>query len=118
MEPNTERTEFKPHLVATIRGDIEKIKRLNIRRLDTDQVVQTKGRESWCLAHLIATGPKGFTTLERPAPRISHYVFQLRHHHGLPVETLDEAHGGPYRGTHARYRLGVPVAILEQEFAA
>jgi hypothetical protein len=100
-----------------ISGDLEKIKRLSVRRLDTDEVLSTKGRESWCLAQLLTTGDKGFTTVERPAPRISHYVFQLRKR-GLPVQTLDESHGGPYRGTHARYRLDVPLVVLETEFAA
>ena len=102
---------------VAIRGDIEKIKRLSVRRLDTDEVLSTKGRESWCLAHLVSTGTRGVTPIERPAPRWSDYVFRLRKR-GLPVQTIDEAHGGTYRGTHARYRLDVPLAILEQEFAA
>ena len=117
MTNSTTQTDFIAPAPMAIRGDIEKIKRLSIRRLDTDEIVSTKGRESWCLAQLLSTGPKGFTTIERPAPRISHYVFQLRKR-GLPVQTIDEAHGGPYRGTHARYRLDVPLAIVEMEFAA
>jgi len=116
MNNNTEQTEIKAPPHAAIRGDIERIKSLSIRRLDTDQVVSTKGRESWMLAQLIVTGPKGFTTLERPAPRISHYAFLLRKH-GLPVETLNESHGGPYSGHHGRYVLNLPVQIVAQEFA-
>jgi hypothetical protein len=116
METITQRNEFIAPPPVAIKGDIERIKSLSIRRLDTDQVVSTKGRSAWCLAQLIATGQKGFTTLERPAPRISHYVHLLRKH-GLPVETLNETHGGTYRGHHGRYVLNLPVAILEQEFA-
>jgi hypothetical protein len=116
METNTQPTEFIAPPAVAIRGDIEKIKALSVRRLDTDEIVSTKGRASWALAQLIVTGPKGFTTLERPAPRISHYVFLLRKC-GLPVQTIEEPHGGPYSGTHARYRLDVPLAIVETEFA-
>ena len=97
-------------------GDIEKIKALSVRRLDTDEVLSTKGRESWCLAHLVTTGSKGVTPIERPAPRWSDYVFRLRKR-GLPVQTIDESHGGTYRGVHARYVLNVPLAIIETEFA-
>ena len=100
-----------------LHGDIEKIKRLSVRRLDTGEELVTEGREAWCLAQLVVTGNKGVTPIERPAPRWSHYIFKLRKR-GLPVETIDETHGGTYRGTHARYRLDVPMAILEQEFAA
>lgn len=117
METITSKNEFIALPPVAIKGDLEKIKSLSVRRLDTDEIVQTKGRTSWALAQLIATGSRGFTTIERPAPRVSWYVFQLRHHHGLPVETIDEAHGGPYRGSHGRYRLDVPLAILETEFA-
>ena len=117
MEPITAQLELLAPPTMAIRGDIEKIKRLSVRRLDTDQVVSTNGRASWALAQLIVSGAKGFTTLERPAPRISHYVFQLRKH-GLPVQTIDESHGGTYRGVHARYVLNVAFAILETEFAA
>jgi hypothetical protein len=117
MNSNTERTDFIAPPPATIRGDIEKIKRLSVRRLDTDEILSTKGRESWCLAQLVVTGQKGVTPIERPAPRWSDYVFRLRKR-GLPVQTIDEAHGGTYRGTHARYRLDVPLAIVATEFAA
>ena len=100
-----------------ISGDIEKIKRLHVRRGDTGEELATVGREAWCLAQLIATGNGGVTLLERPAPRWSDYVFRLRKR-GLPVQTIDEAHGGTYRGTHARYRLETPLTILAQEFAS
>ncbi|MBZ0262981.1 MAG: hypothetical protein K8F90_20535 [Hyphomicrobiales bacterium] len=93
------------------------MKSLSVRRLDTGEELAINGRAAWCLAQLVTTGQKGFTTLERPAPRISHYVFLLRKC-GLPVQTIEEPHGGTYRGTHARYRLDVPLVILDAEFAS
>lgn len=100
-----------------IAGNIERIRRLEVRRLDTGETLATVGREAWCLAQLIANGPQGVTPLERPAPRWSDYVFRLRKR-GLPVQTIEEPHGGPYRGHHARYRLDVPVVVLDQVFTA
>ena len=117
METSTTQNEFIAPPPMAIRGDIEKIKRLSVRRLDTGEELATEGREAWCLAQLVLTGNKGVTPIERPAPRWSDYVFKLRKR-GLPVQTIDEAHGGPYRGTHARYLLDVPMAILGQEFAS
>lgn len=99
------------------KGDIERIKHLRIRREDNGQELTLKGRLAWCAATLIDAGEKGFTTIERPAPRISDYVFQLRGK-GLPITTTDEPHKGPYAGVHGRYRLTASVAILEAEFAA
>jgi hypothetical protein len=100
-----------------INGDIERIRSLHAVRNDTGETLLTKGREAWCLAHLIINGDKGVTPIERPAPRWSDYVFRLRKR-GLPVQTIEEAHGGVYRGHHARYRLDVPMTVVETEFAA
>ena len=98
-------------------GNIDRIKHLRIRREDTGQELALKGRLAWCAATLIAVGQQGFTSVERPAPRISDYIFQLRGK-GLPIITEDEKHAGPYAGTHGRYRLETSVEIVEQEFAA
>lgn len=100
-----------------IEGNIESIRKLAIRRLDTGETLSTTGREAWCLAQLISTGSVGVTPIERPAPRWSDYVFRLRKR-GLPVQTIDEAHGGVYRGHHARYRLDVPLLVISQEYAS
>jgi hypothetical protein len=97
-------------------GNIDRIKRLIIRRDDTGQELALKGRLAWCVATLIEVGPQGFTTIERPAPRTSDYIFQLRGK-GLPIITEDEKHAGPYAGTHGRYKLNAPVSIVEAEFA-
>ena len=69
------------------------------------------GRFAWTLAALVEAGEKGITSYENPAPRIAHYVFRLRRD-GVPISTITEGHGGAYAGSHARYVLDVPVAIL------
>ncbi len=97
-------------------GDIDRIKHLRIRREDTGQELALKGRLAWCAATLIEVGQHGFTSIERPAPRTSDYIFQLRGK-GLPIITEDEKHAGPYAGTHGRYKLNAPVSIVEAEFA-
>lgn len=62
------------------------------------------GRERWALECLVAAGPKGCTPIDRPGPRWSAYVFDLREM-GVQIETVREPHGGPFQGTHARYVL-------------
>lgn len=69
------------------------------------RVIEPVGRDAWMLDQLLAVGSAGCTSLENPAPRISHYVFKLRTKFGLHIETVDEKHGGPYHGSHARYFL-------------
>src|SRR6476660_864156 len=100
-----------------ISGDIDSITKLTVRRLDTDEVLILRGREAWCCATLIQVGERGFTRFERPAHRVSHYVWLLRTKRALPISTEEEAHGGPYRGSHARYHLRVPLKVIEQEYA-
>jgi len=63
------------------------------------------GRDAWMLDRLIAAGGGGCTSLENPAPRVSHYIFKLRTRFGLNIETITEQHDGPYAGNHARYVL-------------
>ena len=88
-------------------------------RLQGDDLVrQVRGRYAWCLAQLVAAGEKGVTPIERPAPRWSHYVFWLRTEYGLSIETIEEPHGGPFRGWHGRYVLRSRVEILERREAA
>ncbi len=81
----------KLQFVATIHG-------ANPRR------VMVVGRPAWFLLVLLKAGTKGTTTLERPAPRISHYLFVLRKL-GFSVSTEYEAHSGPFGGTHGRFTL-------------
>jgi len=88
----------KLKIVATIRqatGDI--------------QVVEI-GRRAWALLHLVQAGSAGCTPIDQPGPRWSGYVHRLRGN-GFAIETVDENHGGPFSGSHARYRLRSDVRI-------
>jgi hypothetical protein len=98
-------------------NDIERIKHSHVLRRDTGEVLYIDDREAWCLAELIVNGDRGVTPIERPAPQWSDDVSRFRKR-GLPVQTIEEAHGRPYRGHHARYRLDVQMTVLETEFAA
>lgn len=71
------------------------------------------GRDAWALNELIKAGPKGCTPVDNPAMRWASYVHNLRSKYGLDIETIHEAHGGPFAGTHARYILRSDVRILE-----
>ena len=68
------------------------------------QILDLAGREEWALSHLIAAGDRGCTPIDTPGPRWSDYVFKLKKR-GIVIETVTEAHGGPFKGTHARYVL-------------
>jgi hypothetical protein len=74
---------------------------------------QLLGREAWALLKLYKAGKRGCTPIDTPGPRWSHYVFLLRRR-GLVVETIHEAHGGPFAGTHARYVLHTSVSIVSE----
>ena len=71
----------------------------------TERVIRLTGRDEWALRELTAAGGKGCTPIDNPAPRWSAYVHDLRHEHGLDIETITERHGGPFAGHHARYVL-------------
>lgn len=70
------------------------------------------GRDGWALLELLKAGNDGLTTLTRPAPRWSHYIWKLRGM-GVAIETVDERHDGPFAGNHARYKLMSNVQILD-----
>jgi hypothetical protein len=76
--------------------------------------LETSGRDEWALRQLMATGPKGCTPIDNPAPRWSAYVHKLRRM-GIDIETVNERHGGPYPGRHARYVLHSIVRALEAQ---
>ena len=69
------------------------------------RTIRPTGRDEWALRQLMAAGGQGCTPIENPAPRWSAYIHDLRHEHGLDIETVPERHGGPFPGTHARYVL-------------
>jgi hypothetical protein len=91
-------------------------KRYTIRaRILPDGALMTiVGRDADTLEKLIAAGLRGLTPIEYPAPRWSHYVFKLRRA-GIIIETIDEPHGGPFAGHHARYVLRSEVEILRDD---
>jgi hypothetical protein len=68
------------------------------------------GRLGWTLATLAKAGTKGVATVERPAPRWSAYVHDLRKL-GIQIETELEPHEGNYPGKHARYRLACAAQV-------
>lgn len=70
---------------------------------DTFQLT-LRGRLRWALDRLLDAGPAGCTPITEPAPRWSAYIFELRES-GVEIETVHEAHGGDFPGTHARYVL-------------
>ena len=75
-----------------------------------------EGQIARTLKALVDAGPKGVTSLEISswALRTSHYVFVLRHRHGLNISMDREDHDGPAGiGWHGRYRLLDPVEIIE-----
>lgn len=84
---------------------------IHARTLPDGHPMTIIGRDADTLEKLIAAGPRGLTTIEYPAPRVSHYVFKLRRM-GIVIETVDEPHGGKFSGTHGRYILRSEVEIL------
>lgn len=72
------------------------------------------GRDAWALANLVRAGRRGCTPIDTPGPRWSHYVYKLRRA-GFIIETIDEPHGGPFAGTHARYVLRSDVTIVDEK---
>ncbi len=73
------------------------------------------GRDAWALSELVNAGKNGCTPIDNPGPRWSGYVHNLRRKHGLIIETVNEAHGGDYAGTHARYILRTLVHIVGED---
>jgi hypothetical protein len=72
------------------------------------------GRDAWAFSELHRAGQLGCTPIDNPGPRWSAYVHKLKRLHGLCIQTLSEAHKGPFAGTHARYVLQSQIEILER----
>ena len=77
---------------------------------EQSRTFELQGRLGWTIAQLADAGPRGVTPIERPAPRWSGYVHELRGM-GIQIETEMVAHGGTYAGHHARYRLACDVKV-------
>lgn len=85
-----------------------------IAKIEPDGGVhEVVGRDAWALLNLLRAGERGCTPITTPGPRWSHYVYKLRRA-GFIIETIDENHGGPFAGTHARYVLRSQVTILRE----
>jgi hypothetical protein len=72
------------------------------------------GRDAWAFLELVKAGQSGCTPIDNPGPRWSAYVHKLKRLHGLTIETITEAHRGPFSGTHARYVLHTKIEILSR----
>ena len=71
------------------------------------------GRTAQTLEALVKFGDAGITanTLGGPAIRISNYILALRRDHNLKISTTAEKHGGPFAGTHGRFRIKSNVTL-------
>ncbi len=87
-------------------------KRLAVRAVGPHGPFTVKGQTGRSLKALVAAGEKGVTALEVTcwALRFSAYCFDLRHKHGLIIDTLREDHEG---GWHGRHVLRSPVTLME-----
>lgn len=92
------------------------MKKLTItaRIIPDGRTITVVGRDAWALRNLVNADAAGCTPIDHPGPRWSHYVFKLRSF-GFVIETINEAHGGPFAGTHARYVLRSQVEVIEND---
>ena len=80
----------------------------------TRKRIAVAGRIAWALGHLAKAGESGCTPIDTPGPRWSHYVYKLRRDYNIPIETIDEPHGGTFAGSHARYVLNAKAELVER----
>jgi hypothetical protein len=69
------------------------------------RIIVKTARKIWALDELMQAGETGCTPIDNPAPRWSGYIYKLKRNHGLSIETINEPHGGPFKGMHGRYIL-------------
>jgi hypothetical protein len=83
-----------------------------VRAIGSGGPFAVRGQAAKSLLALVAAGDKGVTALEVScwAYRFAAYCHDLRHKHGLVIETIRESHGG---GWHGRHVLRSPVEIVE-----
>jgi len=91
---------------------MKRTSRYFVQETDAARFIEPVGRDAWMLDRLLEAGVTGCTSVENPAPRVSHYVFKLRSVYGLNIETITEPHDGPFAGNHARYVLRSSVRKL------
>lgn len=83
---------------------------VTIHHASGDIQVTEIGRRAWALLHLVQAGATGCTPIDQPGPRWSGYVHRLRGN-GIAIETVEENHGGPFSGSHARYILRSSLSV-------
>jgi hypothetical protein len=102
--------------ISTSYADTNPVVRLRVAIQGEDLLaareITISGRPAWTLDWLLERGAQGITSIERPAFRLSDYIFKLKKH-GLDIETKHEGHGGPFAGSHGRYILQTSVKVLE-----
>lgn len=77
--------------------------RATLNAIGPDGVAFTvKGQTAKALRALVAAGGRGVTALEVStwALRFAAYCHDLKHKHGLAIETLSEKHDGGWHGRH------------------
>jgi hypothetical protein len=92
-----------------------KCSHLNIRvrtGLSDGAAVSLIGRYARAFRQLKNDNARGCTPIDHPGPRFSSYVHKLRKA-GFSIETVTEAHGGPFAGKHARYVLRSETTVIE-----
>lgn len=72
---------------------------------DTERNIEVTGRNAWMLDRLLSAGTAGCTSLEVGGACTTQYVCRLKNKYGLRIESIHEAHDGPFKGHHARYVL-------------
>jgi hypothetical protein len=72
------------------------------------------GCDAWAFRQLKSANARGCTPIDHPGPRWAAYVHKLRKA-GFSIETITEAHGGPFAGKHARYVLRTEAIVIEGE---
>ena len=75
-------------------------------------VVSLIGRDAWAFRQLKNADLRGCTPIDHPGPLWSSYVHKLRKA-GFSIETVTEAHDGPFAGKHARYVLRSEATVIE-----
>ena len=85
--------------------------RTTVRAVGPNGLFAVKGQTGRSLRALVAAGDQGVTALEVSswALRFAAYCHDLRHKHGLQIDTLREGHDG---GWHGRHVLRSTVEIL------
>ena len=85
--------------------------------LSSRREIEVVGRFAQTLRALVEAGPKGVTALDLAhwAVRLSHYVWVLRHRHGLHIDMVEDRHGGDYPGKHGRYFLRSQIRLIDAD---